>query len=317
MAITGKPHAYALLKANPRQIWFFTFEQIINPSFTQGYHVLPSPGTVQYLGLPECLSHSRCKAGNAGSLDFYMFSQSMRKAIHLVSDGCVLKTWKKYCRNDTVVHIIIRPIRSLSPNSVHAASHHETLAARKTVLSRYFIETPPKLPITELKPRVLFIYENAMHVVAEDGTFAMIQKKAFIDLMKDCQYLKISLSSLHLWGFGHQGRTTNFDLTKEYWKQLARGPWKEDFDCLYRSYSAEIKMREREESSFWQFLSDIGLCSPGKTHGCKKCDEEKFRVYVDKQASTRWLNPSCSFEAAAKKNIGGLLSVGNTSTSAY
>jgi hypothetical protein len=317
MDITEKSHAYPLLKANPLQIWFFTCEQILDPSFTQGYHVLPSPGTVQYLGLPECLSYSRYKTRYAGNLDFYMLSQSMKKAAYLDSDKSVLKTWQKYCRNDPVVHMIIRPMLSLSPNCVRSASHHETLAARKAILSRYFTEMPPKLPITELEPRILSIYENAIRIVAEDGTLAIIQKKAFTGLMKDCQYLKVPISNLHLSGFDHQGGTKHFDLTKESWKHLARGPWKAEFACLYKSYNAKVKMREREESPLWQFLIDIGLCGPGKAHECERCNDEKFRVYIKKRGSTQWLNPSYTFEAATKKNIGGLLSVTNKSTSAF
>lgn len=133
-AIMAQPNRWDHLETNPRAMWFFTFEDIHGSAFKQGHHVLPSPGTIQHLGLPECLIHSGHRTEHPYRFDYYMLSRSTKKAMHLKSDRSVLSTWKKYCRKDIIVHIIIRPGGSPSPNQFHAASYNESSAARRNVL---------------------------------------------------------------------------------------------------------------------------------------------------------------------------------------
>jgi hypothetical protein len=266
------------LKVNPRQIWFFTFEKVHDPVFTQGHHVLPSPGTVKYLGLPQCLAYSGYRTKNPYRLDYYMLSQSIKKAIYLRSDESVLETWKKYCRNDAVVHIIIRPRASLTPNQFHAASHYESLTSRRATLSRYFYPTQPNLPGRELEPEIWDIHEKVADLVVDDGTFVKIERNVLLELIKNAMYARRPLQDLQVSVFNQQRKIKRFTVTAKSWKLLAHSPWKEHFACLYKSYKAELKMKSRGKSRLWQFLIEIGLASPGKAHVCKKCrkaEEEK------------------------------------------
>lgn len=128
--------------------------------------------------------------------------------------------------------------------------------------------------------------------------------------------LKVPISNLHLLGFDHQGGTKNFDLTKESWKHLVRGPCKAEFTCLYKSCNAEVKMRERERVLCGNSLLTSDCAVLGRPTSVRDATMRSFACMSRNEGLHNGSTPlACS--RLLQENIGGLLSVTNKSTPAF
>jgi hypothetical protein len=266
-----------LCQTNPQNLWFFTVEDVRESAFKQRNHILTSIGSIKYLGLAECLAHAHYRTQFPGCFDYYMLSQSTKKAIRLTSDKSVFTTWKKHCRKDSIVQIIMRPRGSPTPDQFHAYSHNESLAERKAVVSKLYTSSQPKLPEIDLRPTIFYTDLLTAVLRMDDGTCMWIERKHLLDTINQalCEEMALIDLPLDLIRFSDPNRKIKtITLDTKIWKQLARGLWKADFACVLKSYNAEVKMKVRKEGALWQFLIRIGLVGPGNHHVCDKCKRE-------------------------------------------
>ena len=258
----------------PRHLWFFTLEDVQNSAFKQHHEIIDSIGSIKYLGLGLFLLYTRQNTERIQDYDFYMLSVSMPKAIRLTTDKSVCKTYKKYCRKDTSIQIIIRPAGSLSPNKAYAASHQETEAQRLAIIKKTYTNSSyPWLPYYYIQPKISSVDKNTACLIVDDSTYVPLERAVLVQLIKNAHTENKTLIDLPIYILDEEREVKTFTLTAKAWKQLAHSPWKKDLACLWKSYKAELKMEAREKSCLWQLLIEIGLARPGKPHGCDKCKE--------------------------------------------
>src|SRR4029077_3146 len=72
--------------------------------------------------------------------DFFIFGESMKAAVRLLTDKSIFSTYRLYCEDEAVVTIIIRPVDNLSPNSIQAPSAPQSLRERRRISGKHKLQ---------------------------------------------------------------------------------------------------------------------------------------------------------------------------------
>ncbi|KEY66505.1 hypothetical protein S7711_10905 [Stachybotrys chartarum IBT 7711] len=191
-------------------------------SFNQGDFGLAEVKKMD-LTLQHCLKLSGAQ-GQAQEFSFWIYSQSMKSAVQMLTDESIIATYQLYCSRDPVIQIIIRKANELSPNTSRAPSHAASLASRQQ-------KSAPR----GLLAKELFIQPRVRHLSGSTDmeTFEEItDKDNMVSIVKDGETFTFTRDYLKGWieselanlklptdivvqSLGFDGRTRSVQLTSE------------------------------------------------------------------------------------------------------
>lgn len=115
---------------DPRQKWFFLFEGMHRLDFTQGNRSFDEVITAG-ISFRSILSFVGKNDADPNDFNYFIFGETMKAAVQLLTDKSIFVTYRLYCEDDEVVTIIIRPAKDPSPNSSQCPSGSQSLRERR------------------------------------------------------------------------------------------------------------------------------------------------------------------------------------------
>lgn len=115
-----------------RQRWFFLFEGMFKADYVQTSKTFDEVITAG-VSFHSVLSFVGKGDENPGVYNFFIFGESMKAAVQLLTDKSIFVTYRLYCEDDEVVTIIVRPAEDPSPNSSQCPSAPSSLRERRKI----------------------------------------------------------------------------------------------------------------------------------------------------------------------------------------
>lgn len=115
-----------------RQRWFFLFEGMSKADYVQTSKTFDEVITAG-VSFHSVLSFVGKGDENPGVYNFFIFGESMKAAVQLLTDKSIFVTYRLYCEDDEVVTIIVRPAEDPSPNSSQCPSAPSSLRERRKI----------------------------------------------------------------------------------------------------------------------------------------------------------------------------------------
>ncbi|OJJ69879.1 hypothetical protein ASPBRDRAFT_66942 [Aspergillus brasiliensis CBS 101740] len=237
----------------PNKKWMFLLEEMGKKEFVLSDQELDARG-VQELSFSRILALVGRRQSVADEYSFFMFSDSMKAAVQMLTDRSIFLTYTIYCEHDTAITIIVRPISDPSLNSSQCPSAPESLRQRRKVSGRKDLQNVFVRPVTRIDTRSLDAETLSPISALPDS------EKMTLDLGQG-RYETFSVSYLIGWimaeaekgtplhnivvtSFTPKGRPSNLVLDRDTWtRSLLRGPNKNQFFDIWTKYSESAVRR--------------------------------------------------------------------------
>ncbi|RAK95624.1 uncharacterized protein BO80DRAFT_321789, partial [Aspergillus ibericus CBS 121593] len=206
--------------------WMFLLEEMDKKDFNLHHEELDTRG-VEGLSFAKILAFVGRPHTNPEDFIFFIFSDSMKAAVQLLTDRSILLTYRMYCEYDSAITIIVRPVSNPSPNSSQCPSAPESLRQRRKVSGKRDLQSVFVRPVTQSDTKNL----DAETLTPIRWIMAEAEKGT---LLHDIIVTSIT----------PKGRPSNIRLDKDIWtKSLLRGPGKAQFLEIWTKYSESAMLR--------------------------------------------------------------------------
>ncbi|PYH33993.1 uncharacterized protein BO87DRAFT_426267 [Aspergillus neoniger CBS 115656] len=233
--------------------WMFLLEEMGKREVVLSDQDLDARG-VEELNFSRILALIGRRQNIPDEYSFFIFSDSMKAAVQMLTDRSIFLTYKMFCENDTAITIIVRPVSGSSPNSSQCPSAPESLRQRRKVSGKKNLQNVFVRPITRANTNSLDAETLSPINSLPDS------EKMTLDLGQG-QQETFSVSYLIGWTMAEaekgtplhnivvtsitpKGRPVNLTLTRDTWtRSLLRGPNKNQFLEIWTKYSESAVRR--------------------------------------------------------------------------